>query len=107
LSTRWSKVLGCAGWGGMVVRAIGGNFVGGLALVTLLRLLQLPHKVQGPRGQVSRARREVGRRSPSSGFSQQTLDHATAARDAINTSLGIARRSRHVMAIGRSPSWDR
>jgi hypothetical protein len=32
--------------------------------------------------------------------------YATAAREAMNTSVGMERRSRQVIAIGRSPSWD-
>jgi formate/nitrite transporter FocA (FNT family) len=42
--------FGYADWGGMAVLAIAGNLVGGLALVTVLRLLQLPHKVIEARG---------------------------------------------------------
>jgi formate-nitrite transporter family protein len=37
--------FGYGDWAGMLVLAIVGNMVGGLGLVTLLRLLQLPHKV--------------------------------------------------------------
>jgi formate-nitrite transporter family protein len=37
--------FGYADWAGMVGVAILGNVAGGLALVTVLRLLQLPHKV--------------------------------------------------------------
>lgn len=37
--------FGYAAWGTMVIVAIAGNLTGGLALVTVLRLLQLPHKV--------------------------------------------------------------
>jgi formate-nitrite transporter family protein len=37
--------FGYADWAGMVGVAILGNVAGGLALVTMLRLLQLPHKV--------------------------------------------------------------
>jgi hypothetical protein len=32
--------------------------------------------------------------------------YATAAREAINTSVGMERRSRQVIAIGRSPSCE-
>ena len=42
--------FGYADWGGMVALAIVGNLIGGLALVTVLRLLQLPHKVIQARG---------------------------------------------------------
>ena len=42
--------FGYADWGGMLGLAILGNMVGGLALVTVLRLLQLPHKVKQARG---------------------------------------------------------
>jgi formate/nitrite transporter FocA (FNT family) len=41
--------FGYADWGGMVGLAIVGNLVGGLALVTLFRLLQVPHKVEEER----------------------------------------------------------
>jgi formate/nitrite transporter FocA (FNT family) len=37
--------FGYGDWGGMFAVAIVGNVVGGLALVTLLRLLQVPHKI--------------------------------------------------------------
>jgi formate/nitrite transporter FocA (FNT family) len=37
--------FGYADWAGMLTVAIVGNVAGGLALVTVLRLLQLPHKV--------------------------------------------------------------
>lgn len=37
--------FGYADWAGMTALAIVGNLVGGLGLVTVLRLLQLPHKV--------------------------------------------------------------
>lgn len=37
--------FGYADWAGMVVLAIAGNVVGGLGLVTVVRLLQAPHKV--------------------------------------------------------------
>ena len=36
---------GYADWAGMLALAIAGNVVGGLGLVTVLRLLQVPHKV--------------------------------------------------------------
>jgi formate/nitrite transporter FocA (FNT family) len=41
--------FGYGDWGGLLGLAIGGNLVGGLALVTVLRLLQLPHKVKEAR----------------------------------------------------------
>lgn len=41
--------FGYAEWAGMLGLAIAGNLVGGLALVTVLRLLQLPHKVREAR----------------------------------------------------------
>lgn len=37
--------FGYADWARMVVLAVAGNAIGGLGLVTLLRLLQVPHKV--------------------------------------------------------------
>jgi formate/nitrite transporter FocA (FNT family) len=37
--------FGYADWGQMVALAIAGNAVGGLGLVTVLRLMQVPHKV--------------------------------------------------------------
>jgi formate/nitrite transporter FocA (FNT family) len=37
--------FGYGDWAGMLVLAIVGNMVGGLGLVTVLRLLQVPHKV--------------------------------------------------------------
>jgi formate/nitrite transporter FocA (FNT family) len=37
--------FGYGDWAGMLALAVVGNMVGGLGLVTLLRLLQLPHKV--------------------------------------------------------------
>ncbi|MFZ0833449.1 MAG: formate/nitrite transporter family protein [Mycobacterium sp.] len=43
--------FGYADWGGMLGLAIVGNLVGGLALVTVLRLLQLPHKVKEARSE--------------------------------------------------------
>ena len=41
--------FGYAEWGEMAGVAIAGNLVGGLALVTLFRLLQVPHKVEEER----------------------------------------------------------
>ena len=41
--------FGYGDWGGMLGVAIVGNMVGGLALVTVLRLLQLPHKIKEER----------------------------------------------------------
>ena len=41
--------FGYADWGEMVVVAIVGNVIGGVGLVTVLRLMQLPHKVIGER----------------------------------------------------------
>lgn len=41
--------FGYGDWAGMLALAIAGNLAGGLALVTLLRLLQLPHKVKDAR----------------------------------------------------------
>ena len=38
-----------ADWGEMVVVAIIGNVIGGVGLVTVLRLMQMPHKVIGER----------------------------------------------------------
>jgi hypothetical protein len=37
--------FGYADWAGMFALAVAGNMAGGLGLVTVLRLLQLPHKV--------------------------------------------------------------
>lgn len=37
--------FGYADWAGMAALAVAGNMAGGLGLVTVLRLLQLPHKV--------------------------------------------------------------
>jgi hypothetical protein len=41
--------FGYAAWLGMLGLAIAGNMLGGLGLVTLLRMLQVPHKVLGER----------------------------------------------------------
>jgi formate-nitrite transporter family protein len=41
--------FGYADWGEMVAVAIVGNVIGGVGLVTVLRLMQLPHKVIGER----------------------------------------------------------
>jgi formate/nitrite transporter FocA (FNT family) len=41
--------FGYGDWAGMLALAIAGNVVGGLGLVTLLRLLQVPHKVREKR----------------------------------------------------------
>jgi formate/nitrite transporter FocA (FNT family) len=41
--------FGYADWGEMVGVAIVGNIIGGVGLVTVLRLMQLPHKVIGER----------------------------------------------------------
>ncbi|MFN2495897.1 MAG: formate/nitrite transporter family protein [Pseudonocardiaceae bacterium] len=49
--------FGYADWLGLFAFAALGNMVGGLALVTLLRLLQVPHKVLAAR-QDSRSRRD-------------------------------------------------
>ena len=41
--------FGYTAWGEMVVLAIVGNVIGGIGLVTVLRLMQTPHKVIGER----------------------------------------------------------
>ena len=41
--------FGYADWGEMVAVAIVGNIIGGVGLVTVLRLMQMPHKVIGER----------------------------------------------------------
>ena len=42
--------FGYADWLGMLGLAVLGNMIGGLGLVTVLRLLQVPHKVLAERG---------------------------------------------------------
>jgi formate/nitrite transporter FocA (FNT family) len=41
--------FGYAQWGQMLVLAVIGNLIGGLGLVTILRLMQVPHKVVAAR----------------------------------------------------------
>jgi formate-nitrite transporter family protein len=41
--------FGYADWLGLLAFAVLGNMIGGLALVTLMRLLQVPHKVLAER----------------------------------------------------------
>lgn len=77
---------------------------------------QLPAVVDVTRGESRRGRYEIGAGAidrvartmygseSKSGRPADTAYHATAARDDINTSVGIGRRNRQVIAIGRFPS---